>query len=186
MPCGCLGRAVGRDHRETDDGVAADRCDDQGTRANGRHDETMTGPWIRERQNPGGEVSRSSSPGVTRRIVGDPPDGEGARGSADLAPRSSSSADHQPRSSASRSSVGTTSRRATSTVCADRASARSCSASTGSPAFGSSRKVAGSGAWPNRAASVAHRSRHADGVASGASRWAPASQTSDQDRGTTR
>ena len=48
------------------------------------------------------------------------------------------------------------------------------------------RRSPASRASPYRAASPAQRSRHATGVASGASRWAPASQVSAQVRGTTR
>ena len=65
--------------------------------------------------------------------------------------RSSSSADHQPRSSAS--SATASGRRAAGrrAVCADRDSATLLLGIDRLPAFGSSRNVAGSGAWPYRA-----------------------------------
>ena len=56
---------------------------------------------------------------------------------------------------------------------ATRASAAACSAPTGRPAFGASSKVDGIPGVPNAAASASHRSRHAAGVSTGASRCAP-------------
>ena len=98
----------------------------------------------------------------------------------------SASGSHQPRSRATRSRRGTTSRRTSAAVSVECVSAAVCDASSSIPAFGGSTNRSGSGACPYRDASAAHRSRHAAGVASGTSRCAPASQTSDHDRGTTR
>ena len=141
-----------------------------------RADATSTGLTTR-----GANDSESSSAAPSVAIVG-----AWATTGAGGDDRSASVADHQPRSSATTSNRGSTVPRTRARTPSDSASAAACSAPTGRPAFGASSKVDGMPGVPNPAASASHRSRHAAGVSTGASRCAPASHVSAHARGTTR